>query len=59
MLEKLLFKATGMMANKSIVRTCDSIGEDLAMSARIDRGLTPERALEILTEKIGKKMPKK
>lgn len=55
MLEKILFKTLGAMSKKTITRTCNEIGEELAQTAKAEQQLTPEKVMETLIKKIGKK----
>lgn len=54
-LSKLLYKTTGLMPRKEIVRTCKGIGKQLAKECDNGGSVNIKRVSELLTEHIGNK----
>lgn len=52
---RLMFKTTGIMSNKEVVRTSKSIGKRIAEEVKSGNEITTSRIKELLTESIGRK----
>lgn len=55
---KIIYKATGIMSKKQIMRTCSNIGNELSENLIRDKNINAGKIQEILTKNIGAKKVK-
>lgn len=54
-ISNVIFRVTGVMPSKRVVKTCKNIGFTLANEAKDGKAITNERVGELLSDSIGKK----
>lgn len=58
-ISNVIFRVTGVMPSKRVVKTCKNIGFTLANEAKDGKAITNERVGELLSDSIGKKKARK